>query len=117
MSDSVNWDFDMSAVVTGLDGVESRLQASIKLICDTVAKKMESWAKDNAIWVNRTTNARQGLSGEAIWKDSDTIWICVAHSVDYGVWLELANERRYAILEASIEANKDELIRALKKLF
>ena len=37
-------------------------------------------------------------------------------TVDYGIWLELAHEKRFAILEEAIEQNKDELIEAYKRL-
>lgn len=112
-ADGIVWDIHMDDFLGDLAEYNTKFTAAVKTICDTVARKMENWAKDNAIWINRTGNARQGLTGQAIWKDHNTIWVCVCHSVDYGVWLELAMGRKYAILEKAVESNKDELINAL----
>ena len=94
---------------------EEKMRAALYILADTGAKMMEAWAKENAHWVDRTSNARQGLKGSAYW-DKDTIIIVLSHSVDYGVWLELANQRKYAILQQSILSKKDEVMQNYKKL-
>ena len=115
MSD-IRLEVNMNQFASELSGLQSRTEAAVQTLCDTVARKMESWAKDNARWQNRTGNARQGLTGSAVWQDTTTIWIVVSHSVDYGIWLELAKQRKYAILEEAVEQNKDELMNGLQRL-
>lgn len=105
-----------SSFIAAAHGYESRLKAALFLLADTSSKKMEAWAKQNARWTDRTSNARQTLKGEALW-ESDVILLClVKHGVDYGIWLELAHEKRYAILEEAVAAYRDELITEFKRL-
>lgn len=100
----------------GIEKYQTRVEAAMLVVADTISRKMEEWAKQNARWTDRTGNARQLLHGSAFWSDENTITIMLAHGVDYGIWLELAMNRNYAILEESIEAKQDEFFRAIKKL-
>lgn len=77
---------------------------------------MEMWAQYNAKWTDRTGNARQTLTGRSYWADANVIVAEMTHGVEYGIWLELANNRKYAILEDAIEAHKDELMEAWGKV-
>lgn len=62
-----------------------------------LAEDMEKFAKENAPWTDRTTDARQGLSGEAF-TDGGVVGASIVHTVPYGIWLENRFERRYAIV-------------------
>jgi len=95
---------------------EEKLKDALFVLADTASKKIEAWAKQNARWTDRTTNARQGLKGEAYWENKEALVVAIMHQVDYGIWLELAMEKRYAILEEPIEQHKDELIKQYRKL-
>ena len=110
---------DTNSITTVINNIrqhESKLKQAIKILTGVGAKKMENWAKTNAKWVDRTGNARQGITGEADWISDAKIQIALSYSVHYGIWLELAMERRFSILEDAIEQNKDELITAYKRL-
>ena len=88
----------------------NRWAASKKIALQALGKvtgaNMEAYAKTNARWVNRTGMARRGLKG-GTYTDSSGIYSYIAHSMDYGFWLELANDRKYAILEESRDKYKD----------
>ena len=94
----------------------SRFDASVKILADVASVKMEEYAKNEAIWIDRTGNARQRLKGEAMWESKDQIMIAVSHHMDYGYWLELAHGQEYAILESAIEDNVEILYRSLRVL-
>ena len=106
----------LTTVISNLQQHQSRLKQAITILATAGAKKMEAWAKTNARWTDRTGNARQGLTGDAVWIDEKKISVVMSYSVNYGIWLELAHEKKYAILEESIEQNKDELIEAYRRL-
>ena len=112
-----NIDINVNEVVNNIEILDDRLHTATLVICDTVARQMENYAKNNRRWTDRTTNARRGLRGRAYWQDSQNIVTAVMHSVNYGVWLELAQNKKYAILEESVRANIEELNRALATLF
>lgn len=94
----------------------TRFEAGVKLLADVAAVKMEEYAKNEAVWIDRTGNARQTLKGEAIWTSKSEIMLAVSHHMDYGYWLELAHGQEYAILESAIEDNVEELYRSLRTL-
>lgn len=66
------------------------------------APQVQASARSNAPWTDRTSNARNGLFAEAF-STHDNAGIVLYHSVDYGVWLELANDQRFAIVRPTIE--------------
>jgi hypothetical protein len=108
--------WDPSEFVQSCEQYRSKFLTSVLLICEIASTKMEAYAKSNAIWTDRTGNARQKLRGEAAWVSKDQIMIAVSHHMSYGFWLELAHGRKYKILEQSIEDNVEELFRALRRL-
>lgn len=106
----------INTTIRGLHETESRMKRALEIIADVASKKMADWAKDNKLWEDRTTNATQGLQGKAYWEDDKNLVTAIYHSVDYGIWLELAMNRKYAILEKAIEEGKDDLIRQYKRI-
>lgn len=103
-------------MIAELEVTNNMLKESLRIITDTAAKKMANWAKENAIWTDRTANARQRMSGKGYWEDNHTLVCAVMHNVDYGIWLELAHAKKFAILEQAIESQKNDLIKQYCKL-
>lgn len=62
-----------------------------------LAEDMEKFAKQSAPWTDRTTDARQGLSGEPF-AENGIVGASIVHTVPYGIWLENRFDRRYAII-------------------
>lgn len=91
---------------------KSKFDAAVSVLCASGAQKMEQYAKENRPWTDRTGSARQRLKGS--WeKESDGYVIKIAHGVNYGVWLEFAHERKYAILWPTVEkVGKGEILPA-----
>lgn len=115
-SNDIDLQWDMKEFEESITFIQTRFQTSILILCEVAAAKMEEYAKDEAIWIDRTSNARQKLIGQAYYVTMDQVQIAVSHQMDYGIWLELAHGRDYAILEAAIEENIDELLNSIKRL-
>jgi hypothetical protein len=75
----------------------------------------EAVAKAEAPWQNRTGAARAGLHGSSS-AQGMSLEVVQAHGVDYGVWLELANQGRYAIIPTAMAATAQSLERGLDGL-
>lgn len=101
---------------TNFKAVEQKIRAAIGLFGDTSAKKMEAEAKQNAPWVDRTSNARNSIQGNFGWKGKHAV-ITLSGNMEYSVYLELANEKKYAILVPTIERNAPEVIKAYRRIF
>lgn len=93
--------FDLQGLSRGLSTLDDRIDTAVRVYGMTAAAQMESDAKDNAKWTDRTGAARQRITGR-LEKYSKGYRIKLAHGVDYGLWLELAREKRYAIIEPTI---------------
>lgn len=64
--------------------------------------EIEAYAKDNASWQDRTANARQSLFTHVDQATGKTT-IYLSHGMDYGVYLELRHQGRYAIILPTLE--------------
>jgi hypothetical protein len=108
--------FDLSALVSGVEGLQSKADAAIQMYAETGALKMQNYARSNARWQNRTGQARQRLTGTSM-KYANGYKIQLAHGVDYGKWLELANEKRYSIIPETIQnVGKNEIMPGFSSL-
>lgn len=89
-------------VKANLEQIEQRARAGIYATMEAHAKQMETYAKRNRPWTDRTTHARQRLRGYVEKKDN-FVRVGIAHGVDYGKSLELEHEKRYAILKPTLD--------------
>jgi hypothetical protein len=93
-----------------------RQKAASLALAQHWAAKMEKHMKDKASWQDRTGNARAGLFARPDIEGNDII-IRVAHSVEYGVYLELARDGKYAILKPTVERFAEDVAESYRKLW
>lgn len=120
MAGDIRIEWNASELVSALNNLDraftAREYGGLLMLMQTAATKMERWAKENAPWTDRTGQARQRLTGQAYWEDKNIVVAAIAHQVDYGIWLELAHQRKYAILEKALEEHRGEIEEAVKTL-
>lgn len=80
------------------------------------ATRAVAWARQNAPWIDRTTNARNGLFTRAE-RNAPIYRIIVAHSVPYGVWLEVRFNGRYQIIRPTVDHEGPEVMKTVSRLF
>lgn len=115
--------------------VRNNMQAYTRAVSHAVeqlaiyyAAVIEASAKQKAPWVDRTGNARAALRGytnrtapagypnpDALARD--TIALYLSHGMDYGKWLELKYQGRYAIILPTLQAHYGEISQALRRMF
>ena len=100
---SISFKFDSSFLEGGLFELENKSQAAIRLYAEQSALALQNSARVNAKWTDRTGHARQRLTGDVL-TVSNGYKLRLAHGVDYGIWLELANEKRFAIIPPTIQS-------------
>ena len=111
----MSFKFDASNLIKGLAEREIKTRAALGLYADTVAKKMETHAKSNKPWVDRTGRAKQSLNSSWKWV-GDVARVELSHGVYYGIYLELCNEKKYAIIKPTIDTISPQAIRGLNKI-
>ena len=79
-----------------------RMQAGLAVATTGFAKEVEAYAKEHAPWENRTGEARAGLTAQGEQR-LVRYTITLYHTVDYGIWLEVRWDGRFAIILPTIE--------------
>lgn len=92
-----------------LDVAVAETAARVTAVMESGKERIESYAKFNAPWEDRTGAARDGLTA-SVDEDDGFIVLELAHTVDYGVWLETIEDGTFAIIMPTLEALGPELI-------
>lgn len=109
------WNLNIEDLRNGIAAVDKKAQAAVEMYAKNQAKNLESFAKRNAPWTDRTGMARKSLNAEAS-KTKNGERITLAHGVDYGICLELKNEKRCAIIKPTIELKGQEVLKGYSNL-
>ena len=102
-SGMIKLDMKGRKLVKALKNADPKLLAMIDSTMQYWAPRVESYMKTNASWTDRTGNARNGLAARA-YREGKEAGIVLYHQVPYGIWLEVANSGRYAIINPTIES-------------
>ena len=94
--------FNTSEIEGNLEHMNQRADAAVRVFAEQAAQTLRSNAQTNAIWIDRTGNARTRLHAY-VSAMANGYKITLAHGVDYGIWLELAHEKKYSIIPKTIE--------------
>lgn len=107
--------FDSKQLLKNLENAETKSQVAIKMFAQEGAKKFQNYAKQNRPWTDRTGHARQRLIG---WVEvlTNKVRIHIGHGVSYGIYLELAHEKKYAILQHTVNACSKEVLEGYEEL-
>lgn len=112
----IKFDPKSSDLFNNLENMPEKAKAAILMYAHTSAAKLESEMKTKRPWTDRTGAAKQRLQGRASVPDPNTVRITLSHGVDYGVWLEYAKEKRYAILEPTIRLQGPDVVKGMENL-
>ena len=83
------------------------IERGVHAIAQRWAPEIENYMKSNAPWTDRTGNARGALYSKvepptpAQIRGMIEIWL--GHGMDYGIFLELRNAGRYAIVNPALD--------------
>ena len=72
-------------------------------------EKIEEYARQNAPWNDRSGMARDGLVAD-VYLEGGEVVLELAHSVDYGYWLEIIQDGQFAIIMPTLEALGPEIL-------
>lgn len=80
-----------------------KFHASCAAVTRGFAARCERYMKDHAPWDDRTGSARDGLTAQGEFSFIEYT-VVLFHTVDYGIWLEIRWNGKYAIIQPTIEA-------------
>jgi len=91
--------------------------AAIQAVGQLVAAEMEAYLKQTAPWTDRSSAARQGLTGVALQLGATSVAIVLYHQASYGKWLELCNGSRYAVILPALPLLYSKVVAAIAAAF
>lgn len=109
-------DYSESTLCKNLDKMSAKIGAAVLMYSATKASEIEAKMKINRPWTDRTNMAKTTLNAKVSQLNSNTIRITLAHGVDYGIWLELANEKNYAIIGPTVREEGPKIVQDLGNL-
>jgi len=90
--------FDFDTLTPALKRLLPVIDSGVDLAFDAVQPMAESYARENAPWTDRTSNARNGLFATHDKVPMVVHRLIVYHTMPYGLWLEVRWSGRYAII-------------------
>ncbi len=87
----------------GVERFVKMLDNGIILVFELYAPQIEGDMKEDAPWDDRTGNARQTLKCFWYQVEDGVLALVAKQQMDYGVWLELKNGGRFAIVLPTLE--------------
>jgi hypothetical protein len=106
-----------SKLVKNIQEVDPKIRRAIGGAMDWHADRATEYAKLNAPWTDRTGAARSGLFSTVATGLSQDHWeLILSHSVYYGIYLEVCNSGKYAIIMPTIRYIGDMLIRNMSHM-
>lgn len=82
-----------------------------------IAAEAEAYAKAHAPWTDRSSQARQGLTGVALQLGATAVAIVLYHQAAHGKWLEIAMQTRYAIILPTLVQMYPRVMAAVRAAF
>lgn len=113
---TLNFDYDQSKLSNNINKFSLKLGAAVLMYANTKATQLEALMKRNRPWKDRTGMAKASLRTVVTQPDQNTIRITLAHGVSYGIWLELAHEKRWAIVKPTLEKEAPNVVDGLQDL-
>lgn len=109
--------FSEDTIGRAIGNYANKAGAIILLYAGTKAKQMQSYMQVRRRWMDRTGEAKRRLSARVSQPDSNTVRITCSHGVPYGIWLELAHNRRFSIIRETINQFSFQLLDGLNTIF
>lgn len=107
--------FDMEELRRGMEELPDKTERALLAYGNTAAAALQGEAQAKRPWTDRTAHARQRIKGYCV-KTERGVRIYLAHGVDYGVFLEFAHEKKYAIIYPTLRRRGPEIIAAAAKV-
>jgi hypothetical protein len=111
----IEFKFDDRRLKKNIQSVNGRVNRNVAALMQYEAAYTVGWLKQNAPWSDRTSAARTGLTATAF-SAGRTHEILMAYSVYYGIWLEIANSGRYAVITPALRIVGNKVMNDMKLL-
>ena len=109
----VVWQTPPKALVKSIEQWVQAIDSKIETVLFDESQSAEEWMKENRPWGDISGNARRGLRVQVTRENVGWIMLFI-HSMEYGVYLELARGGQYAVIIPGIRRTVPRLKQQLK---
>lgn len=99
----------LSDLLGNMNALQRRVAIGRVRAAEEIAALLESWAKTNAPFVDKTGNLRNSIKGEVETVSVDMVTLILSAGMEYAPYVELRYEGRFAYLMPAIEANRERM--------
>lgn len=122
MAATVQYKYDGKELDDNLAQFGEQINKTITLTTDFAGDRGKSAMKLKAPWTDQTGNARAGLDVHVDHSGVGAIGftqhlLTFLHGVDYGIWLEIANNGKFQIIMPTVVQVAQETMNAFKDMF
>ena len=108
------FNIDGRRLLSNLTERQVKVRAASKIFATAVANELEQEAKENATWTDRTALSRQTIEGTVTQPGNKTEIVLRGNTPQFK-YLELAHEKRFAILWPTVRKNMSRVVNAWAK--
>ena len=112
----MRFEVNVQEFIGNLDRLNDRMLSATRLYAETSAQQMEAYAKQNAPWKDITGISRQTISHDVKSERYKQTIILRGGVSAHFPYLELAFERRYAIIEPTLIKMAPGIVRGWRKV-
>lgn len=111
-------DADLGAgqLKTMLSTYREEVKQGVLNLFEDLSSKIEDSAKQNAPWTDRTGQARAGLTAYVYRYSAQSVSVILYHKALYGIFLEVCNGGRYAIIDQTMLSFRPILVKELRRI-
>ena len=110
---------DFSQVANNMNNLDDKILAMCLMYAHTKKPEILGWMQSNRPWTDRTGQAKKMLNvAVTSHKTNNDAYVrfTLSHGVNYGIWLEICNSQKYAILLPTINIKGREITNGLQGL-
>jgi len=108
--------FNEGTLIRGISWFHDHMTEELRQILEDFAVEVEAYMKANAVWEDRTGDARGGLQAQT-YERGKVLGLELSHGVDYGIWLEIRFGGEYAIIIPTLEVMGPEMMARVSEVF
>lgn len=112
----IKFDYGKSTLNRKLGNMGEKIGAAVLMYSSTKASELKYKMKQNRPWTDRTGAAKALLDARVSRPKPNIIRITLSHGVDYGIWLELAHEKNYAIIAPTVREESPKVVEDLNNI-
>jgi hypothetical protein len=106
--------YDESSLGKNLQALPGRVSGVLVMYAETIVPELQAKMQVNRPWFDRTGMAKATLRASVSTPRPEVVRITLSHGAEYGIWLELANEKRFAIIAPTIRMEAPRVIEGLQ---